>query len=149
MALRRALMSRNKVDLNIRLIRLSAQEVMTDQPVEVVRSGDACIDLIVDHLRLLGEIVAKLLSNVCCLLERGPIRHVNDHLKLAFVVERQHLDAYPLEGNKCHRSKKQNDNPSKEEPTNAWAEDERIHEPPIELCGPALRFVYDTPPACF
>ena len=59
-ALRLAIVPRKQIDLDISLIGLTAQEVVTHEAVEVVRAGGPGIDLIIDNLGLLAEILSQV-----------------------------------------------------------------------------------------
>ena len=51
-----------------------------------------------------GKAPGDLLRHPGRLLERGAVRHVDDHLHLALVVKGQHLDAHDLQqGQRHHR----------------------------------------------
>src|SRR5579864_2613633 len=102
MALCAAFVARKKIYLDVRLVRLTAQKIVPHQAVEIVRAGSASIDLIVDDFGLIAQIAPQRLSYARSLLERRSVRHINNHLELALVVERQHFHLDPLEGNKCH-----------------------------------------------
>ena len=84
----------------IGLIRAVPQEVMPHQPVEVVRTRSARVNLVVLNFRLLAEILSQLLGDARGLLQRGSVGHVDHHLELALVVEGQHLHFDQLE---CHQ----------------------------------------------
>ena len=73
------------------------REVVADQPVEVVRRRGSDVDLEVRHIGDGRQDVAELRRHARGVLERGPLRHVDDHLELALVVERKHLHPDQLE----------------------------------------------------
>ena len=87
MALRFAVVSRQQVYLDVGLIGLTAQEVMPHQSVEVVGAGRTGVNLIIRDFGLLAKITAECLRDAGGLLKRSSVRHVNDDLKLALVVE--------------------------------------------------------------
>ena len=89
-----------QVDLDVGLVGAVPQEVMPHQPVEVVRTRGAGIDLVVLHFRLLAQVLPQFLGHARGLLQRGAVGHVDDHLELALVVEGQHLHFDQLE---CHQ----------------------------------------------
>src|SRR5207244_9044168 len=100
-------MSREKIHLDISLVRLTPQEITSHEPVEVVGSRGSCVDLVIDDLRLLTQVAPQSLGYMCRLLQWGSIGHVYDHLKFALVVEGEHLDLHPLERNERHRCQQQ------------------------------------------
>ena len=114
---------------------------MPHQSVKVVWAGSARIDLIVDDFRLLTEVLPQHLRHVGCLLQRRPVRHVNDHLELALVVEGQHLQVHPLQRNECHRREQQQHDAAHKHPAPSGIQDERGHHPAIETRRPALGLV--------
>ena len=65
---------------------------MAHQSVEVVRRRRSHVSLDVDHFALLLRLFGQQLRDARRFFERGAVGHVDDHLELALVVERQHLD---------------------------------------------------------
>jgi hypothetical protein len=72
MTLRGAIVPRYQVDLDVRLIRPVAKEVVPDKTIEVVGSGDTRINLVVGDLRFLRYPPAQLLGNLRGAFKRGP-----------------------------------------------------------------------------
>ena len=95
-ALGGAIVLGKQVYLNVSLVRALPQEVVTHQSIEVIRTGRACVHLVIDDLRFLGYAARHLTCHSRRLFECRPFRHVDDHLELALVVEGKHLDAYNL-----------------------------------------------------
>lgn len=58
MALRAAVFDRQQIDLDVCLIRLLSQVVVTDEAIEIVGTGEPHVRLIVGDLRLSSEIVS-------------------------------------------------------------------------------------------
>ena len=99
------------------------QVVMAHQSVEVVRRRRAHIRLHVHHFGLLrASLRASALRHPRGLFERGAVRHVDDHLELALVVERQHLHLDELEVEQRHRAEQQEHDAAEEAPAQwrAW-----------------------------
>ncbi len=97
MALRRPLALRHQVDLNVRHVGPSSQKVMADQTVEVVRRSGADVHLIVGHFWHSANVIADLARYRRRAFERRAFGHVNDDLKLALVIKREHLHAHKLQ----------------------------------------------------
>ena len=93
-ALRLALALGHKVDLQVRNVSATTHEIVSHQAVEVERRGDTRINLIVRHFRLDPNSGSDLAGSLGCLLQRTAFGHVKNNLKLALVVERQHLHFY-------------------------------------------------------
>src|SRR5689334_25256898 len=70
MALCAPRVAREQVHLDVGLIRLLAQKVMPNKPIEVVWAGYAGVDLVIDDLVLLSKIPSQALGNAGCLLQR-------------------------------------------------------------------------------
>src|SRR5215472_3264184 len=117
---------------------------MAHKAVEVVRTGGPRINLIVHYLRLLAQILSQCLSDVSCLFQWRTVRHINDDLKLALVVERQHLEAYPLQGHKRNRGEQQDPDTSKKHPAATRIKDERVHHPAIQTGRPTFGLLPQT-----
>ena len=89
---------------------------MPHQSVEVVRAGRAGVDLVIRDFGLLAQITAERLRDARRLLQRSSVRHVNDDLEFALVVEGQHLYPHPLQGNERNRRQQQHHHAAKEHP---------------------------------
>src|SRR5215469_18882671 len=111
---------------------------MAHKAVEVVRTRGPRIDLVINNLRLLTQILSQCLSDVSCVFQRRAVRHINDDLKLALVVERQHLEAYPLQRHKGDRGEQQDRDPSKKHPAATRMKNQRAYHPTIQAGGPAF-----------
>ncbi len=83
---------RQQIHLNIRHVRSAPQVVMAHQSVEIVGRRRSHIGLDVHHLALLLRFFGKQLRHARRFFERCAGGHIDDHLELALVVERQHLD---------------------------------------------------------
>src|SRR5581483_1465962 len=115
-----------------------AQEVMSNQPVEVIGTGGAAVYLVVADFRLLTEILAKRLRHSGGLLQRRAIRHIDDDLKLALIVEGEHFHAHPLQRNECNRCEQQEYHTEEEHPATPAIGDERVHHAAIQTRGPTF-----------
>ena len=115
---------------------------MPHQPVEVVRARGARIHLVVGHLRLLAEVLPQLLRHARRLLQRGAVRHVDDHLELALVVEGQHLDLDQLERHQRAGEQQEHNHAAEEYPAPLSVGDQRVHDPAIQPRGPAFGLVF-------
>ena len=111
---------RNEVHLDVGDVRPPPQEVVAHQPVEVVGRGGPDVHLIVHHFRHAGDDVADLPGRGRGLLEGRPFRHVDHHLELALVVERQHLHLHHPERDE-RRGTEQQDDDHREESRSASA----------------------------
>ena len=87
----RAVVFRQQVHLEVGDQRSRAQEVVPHQTVEVERRRGPDVGLDVGHLRQAAHGERELSRHRRGVLERRPLRHVDDHLQLALVVVRQHL----------------------------------------------------------
>ena len=104
MTLRGTLVLADEVDLDVGDVRTLAKEVVADQAVEVVWARCPDVGFVVGHLGLCPDRVGERLGNAVGLLERRALGHVDDHLELALVIERQHLDTDPLHRDEAHRT---------------------------------------------
>ena len=93
-----------QVHLQVGEVRCAAQEVVPHQAVEVVRRRRAGVALHVDDARDRFSTSARASRRPRGLLERRALGHVDDHLELALVVERQHLDRDDAERHERHRA---------------------------------------------
>ena len=69
---------------------------MPHQAVEVVGAGGSCINLLIQDLGLLRKMMSKFLGDAGCLFQGCAVRHVNDDLELALIIEGEHLHANEL-----------------------------------------------------
>ena len=92
MALQIARALRQQVHLDVGHIGSAAQIVVTHQAIEVVGRSRSGVGLDVHHFPLLLRFLAQQLRHPRRLFQRGAVRHVDNHLELALVIERQHLD---------------------------------------------------------
>ncbi len=147
MALHAALLGRQQIDLNVGLIRLAAHVVVAHQTVEVIRARRSRVSLVVQHIRLPREFFTKRLGHSRRLLQGCAVGHVDNHLQLALVVERQHLHSHQSQGRQCHRDQKQNCHSNEEQDAIARGLDQRRHDAPIDPRPPvfSLRFEYFGP----
>ena len=95
-------------------VRAAAHEVVAHQAVEIERRGDAGIDLVIGHLGLDAHDGSDFAGGLGGEFERAAFGHVQDDLKLALVVERQHLHLHPAEADGCHGRQQQDNNPRQE-----------------------------------
>src|SRR5438105_10962133 len=109
-------MSREKIHLDISLVRLTPQEITSHEPVEVVGSRGSCVDLVIDDLRLLTQVAPQSLGYMCRLLQWGPIGQVYDHLKFALVVERDDVHLQSSDRDDPHRSRQKQHHTNDQEP---------------------------------
>jgi len=124
---------RNQVHLEVRLVRRAAEEVVPDQPVEVVGGRRAGVDLVVLHLGDAGEDGADLPRHAGGLFEGRPLRHVDDDLELALVVERQHLERYSLRDHQPHGEDEEHGHHPEGTPAQTPRADQGGHEVVVDL----------------
>ncbi len=91
MTLSGSLVLRDQIDLNVRLVGLFTKIVMPDESTEVEGGGRSDIGLIVPDFGHRLHIASQRLCDPCGLFERCPLRHINDELNLALIVEGEHL----------------------------------------------------------
>ena len=138
-----ALTARRQRDLHVALVRTRPQKIVTHEPVEVVRSGGAGVDLGADDLGEPRQRVRHLGQGPVRRLERRSLGKVDDDLELVLVVEGQHLDDHDAERHERHGRSEESPDGSKEEdprPTTTLRH-ERRHSPPVkraELAPPGL-----------
>ena len=133
MTLRLALMLADEVHLNVRDTGATAHEVVTHQAVEIVGRGDTGIDLVVGDFRLRADRRRHLPRHGSGLLQRSALRHVQDDLKLALVVKRQHLHLHPAEADRRHGPKQQHRDAHEEHPAPAGVMNQRAHHAAVQL----------------
>ncbi len=102
MAFELALALAHQVDLDIRHIGAAAHEIMTNQAIKIKRRGGACIDLVISNFRFLTYGKGYLPSRLGGFLQGASLWHVENDLKFALVVERQHLDLHPANTHQGH-----------------------------------------------
>ena len=90
-----AMMLVEQVNLNITDMAAGAQIVLTHQAVEVNRRGGTRVGLIILYLRHCTQEQTQLLQHSSRALHRGACGHINNDLKLRFVIERQHFQYNP------------------------------------------------------
>ena len=108
------LLGRKEIDLNISLIRHAPHVVVAHKPVEVVRTGSAGVELVIENIRLTRKFVSKQLGYGQGLLQRRAVRHIDNHLQFAFVVERKHLHANQSQGDKHDRNQQKREDRGEE-----------------------------------
>ena len=110
-ALARALVLIDEVDLNVSRLRRSAQIVLANEAVEIDRTGGAGIGLVIHDFRHLGDLGADLAQHARGVLEWGADRHVEDDLEFTLVVEGQHFEDNELDAGQADRAgdKQKND----------------------------------------
>ncbi len=88
-------------------MRSAAQEVVPNEPVEVVRRSQADVGLHVSHTRIVEHRSSEVRGHACRLFKGGALRQIHHYLKLALVVERQHLDRHELQRHQHDRREQQ------------------------------------------
>ncbi len=101
-----------EIDLDIGHMRSAAQVVMTYQAVEIKRPGCSGINFIVRDFRNGFQIVAHRKRGIRGSFKSGAFRRIDDHLKLAFVVKRKHLDFHQPYRHHGACTQQQDDNPA-------------------------------------
>ncbi len=138
-ALLAALVFRREIDLEVGEVRAAAEKVVTHQAVEVVRRRQADVALHVDDARVLQDFTGELRRDARRLLEGRALGHVHDHLELALVVERQHLDGDELERHERHRREQQDGDAGQKCQPHPAVPDEAGHRAAIQPRGRAFR----------
>ena len=85
---------RQQIHLDVGHVGSAAHVVVAHQTVEVVGRSRSRVGLDVHHFALLLRFLGQQLRHPLRLFESGAVGHVDDHLELALVVERQHLDLH-------------------------------------------------------
>ena len=129
---------RYQVHLNVRTVRALPQEVVTYQPVEVVRPGSTRVDLVIDDLGLLGDPARQFARHARCLLQCRAIRHVENDLHLALVVEGEHLHADDVQDRQHQRQGQQEHHRDKKRPPLRGILQEWHHDAAVKARGPAF-----------
>ena len=132
MALQRPLAFGHEVHLQVGQVRRAAQEVMAHQPVEVVRGRGADVLLHVDDGLILQRGRGQRRGDPRGGFKCRTLRHVDHHLELALVVERQHLDSNQLERHECHGGQQQDGHAAEKYRTHPATRNQRSHDAPIE-----------------
>ncbi len=124
--------------LQVGEVSLAAEEVVPHQSVEriwrrcarvALHAGDRCITQ-----RFVGERRCRS----CRRLERRVLRHVDDHLKFALVVEGQHLHRHEPKRDERDRYEQQDCHQSKKAEAHCAPTDEWSHDAPINDGQPVL-----------
>ncbi|GIX31689.1 MAG: hypothetical protein KatS3mg124_2161 [Porticoccaceae bacterium] len=110
----------------------AAEEVVPDQTVEVEGGGGAHVDLVVGHLRFVADGGGDFPRRPGGALQRAALRHVEDDLELALVVEGQHLHLHPPERHGGHGEEQQHGDPRQEGVSPARVGDQRPHETAVQ-----------------
>ena len=131
-ALQFAVVLAEQVYLNIGDVRAAAQIIVAHQAVEVIRGCGAHVSLQVDHFGLLQRGGGERAGYARGFGERGSVGHVHDDLKLALVVERQHLDLDELEIEQGTRAEQQEHDTGQESPAQRRVVQDRAHHPAVE-----------------
>jgi len=131
-ALRPTLAFRQQIHLDVRDVRPVAHEVVPHQSVEIKRRRRAGVDLVIGDFRLGAHGGGNLARGLRGAFERAALGQVQDDLKLALVVERQHFHLHPAERDERHRAEQQRDDRSQEKPPPPGLGDHRSHHPAIQ-----------------
>ena len=115
---------------------------MAHQSVEVVRRRRSRVGLDVDHFALLLRLFGQQLRNARRFFERGAVGHVDDHLELALVVERQHLDLDEAEVEERAGGEQQDHHAAHEAPPKDGPMQEAAHEAPVQPRYEVLSFAF-------
>ena len=120
--------------LHVPLVRSSAQEVVTDETVEVVRGRRPRVNLRSDDLGNRPQRVRHLRERAVGRLERRSLGKIDHHLELVLVVEGEHLDAHQAERHERKSDQQKPHDPREEnEPGPAASlRDERRHRAAVE-----------------
>ena len=110
-----------QVDLDIGQVGGVAQVILPHQAVEIDRRRAAHVSLVVGHLGHFGKIVAEFGDHARAAFEAGTLGHVDDHLYLRLVVERQHFQHHQLEPGETDRGQDQRDDRDQQQPAVAAA----------------------------
>jgi hypothetical protein len=137
-ALGSALFGGQQIHLDVSLIRLLSQKIVADEAVEVEWAGTSGVDLVIRNFGLADKILCQRLSDARGLLQRSSVGHVDDHLELAFVIERQHLDEHQAERDQRAGDEEQQDHRSQKGPAIARVFDEPAHQAPIQAGEPTF-----------
>ncbi len=119
-ALATAIVAIDQIDLDIADMAALALIVLTHQSVEIDRRGSPDIALVVTHFRHRCQHGSQFQQHGIGLLQRAALGHVQHHLKLRLVVERQHLQHHPLHGGEPGRDQHQDGHPGEQDAPAAW-----------------------------
>ncbi len=108
-ALRLAFVFRHEVDLQIRHVRATPHEVVAHEAVEIERRRDAGVNFVIRHLWFGADGGGDFPRGLRGAFQRTAFRHVQDDLKFALVVERQHFHLHPADINQRHGDEQQHD----------------------------------------
>ena len=112
--------------LQVAELRLCAQVVLANQPIEGDRACRSGVALQVAHLGLAREELPEVVQRGGGIFERRACRHIDDHLELALVVEGQHLKHDPLHHRQANRKHERDEDAGQEQPSLACAGQKRI-----------------------
>ncbi len=147
MALLTPVLLREEVHLEIGRVRAAAQEVVADEAVEVVGRGRSGVALDVVHGRVAHGGAGERGRDARGLLERRAVRHVDHHLELALVVERQHLHVHELKRHQRDAAEEQHDDTAEEQPAAARVQQQRPHGAPVDRGQAVFALVVRSPHA--
>ena len=119
---------------------------MPHQAVEIVRRGGAHVGLQIDHLRLVERGAGQRIGGARGLFERGSVGHVHDHLELALVVERQHLDFDELEVDQRDGAEQQEHDAAQESPAQRRPVQDGAHHAAVQAREAVLLFAVGAEP---
>ena len=91
----------DQIHLKVARFSTATQIVLPYQPVEIDRAGRTGIRLPVMNFLNAVQVFADFTQHLCGFFNRGADRHVEDDLKFALVVERQHFQHHQL--HQCQR----------------------------------------------
>ena len=128
-----------EVHLQVRPVGGAPQEVVADEAVEVEGGRVAGVELEVAHLGHRRQVALHLARGLERHLERRALGVVDEHLELALVVERQHLDLDEAEAHRRHREDEHQRHRSEEGPALDRARDERVHHKAVQAGDAARR----------
>ncbi len=131
-ALSRAVALPHQVHLHIRHVWPAASEVVAHQSVEVERRRGARVHLRALHLGHTSQINRDLLAQRIRRFERRAFGKIEHHLKLALVVERQHLHLHRLHEHEPHREEQHREHAAVEHAPRGATIHERHHDARIE-----------------
>ena len=121
-----------EIHLDVGDIRTTAEEVVANESVEVEWRGGAGVNLRVRDFGLLFNDVSHFAGHGGGAFERSSFGHVEDHLKLALVVEGQHFHLHPADADHGHRAEKQKDDADEKSGARALVVQERAHDAAVE-----------------
>ena len=110
-----------QIDLNIAFLRHGPQIILTHQPIKIDRAGRTGVGLIIHDILNLRQFGTDFAQDACSFFQRRADRHIDNDLKLALVVERQHLQDNQLKVSQRHRAKNQQNNANRQLETHCRA----------------------------